>query len=63
MALSPASLKLVGFFIVQKGCMRRSSVQNTENYTDLLNSDVGAQVGRVLILDVNLSAKTQAMRK
>jgi hypothetical protein len=29
--------------------MRQSSVQNTQNYADLLNSDVGEQVGRVMI--------------
>ena len=28
--------------------MRHSSVQTTQNYADLLNSDVGEQVGKVL---------------
>ena len=27
--------------------MRHSSVQTTQNYADLLNSDVGEQVGKV----------------
>ena len=29
--------------------MRHSSVQTTQNYADLLNSDVGEQVGKVMI--------------
>ncbi len=28
--------------------MRHSSVQTTQNYADLLNSDVGEHVGRVI---------------
>ena len=40
MVFNPANLKLVGFFI--------GSVQTTQNYADLLNSDVGEQVGKVL---------------
>jgi hypothetical protein len=49
MILSPASLKLVGLFIGLKQWMRHSSVQTTQNYADLLNSDVGEQVGKVLM--------------
>ena len=49
MVLSPASFKLVGFFIILEQCMRHSSVQTTQNYADLLNSDVGEQVGDVIV--------------
>jgi hypothetical protein len=28
--------------------MRHSSVQTTQNYADLLNSDVGEQVGKII---------------
>jgi hypothetical protein len=41
---------LVGLFLIGlKRWMRHSSVKTTQNYADLLNSDVGEQVGRVMI--------------
>ena len=49
MVLSPASFMLVGFFIGLLLWMRHSSVQTTQNYADLLNLDVGEQVGRAFI--------------
>ena len=39
----------VPIYTVQRW-MRHSSVQTTQNYADLLNSDVGEQVGRVMIV-------------
>ena len=48
MVFNPVNLKLVGFFIVLKRCTSHSSVQTTQNYADLLNSDIGEQVGKVL---------------
>ena len=38
----------VPIYTVQRW-MRHSSVQTTQNYADLLKSDVGEQVGRVMI--------------
>ena len=35
-------------FITSKLRLRNSSVQTTQNYADLLNSDVGEQVGKVI---------------
>ena len=37
-------------FITSKLRLRHSSVQTTQNYADLLNSDVGEQVGMVIII-------------
>ena len=37
----------VPIYTVQRW-MRHSSVQTTQNYADLLNSDVGEQVGKVI---------------
>ena len=49
MILSPTSIMLVGYFYCTKWWIRHNSIQTTQNYADLLNSDVGEQVGRVFI--------------
>ena len=49
MILSPTSIMLVGYFYCTKWWIRHISIQTTQNYADLLNSDVGEQVGRVFI--------------
>ena len=45
MILSPTSIMLVGYFYCTKWWIRHNSIQTTQNYADLLNSDVGEQVG------------------
>ena len=46
MVLSPASFKLVGAFYWLK---TMDASQLSPNHSELLNSDVGEQVGRVMI--------------
>ena len=53
----------MGLFITLKYRMRHSSVQTTQNYADLPNSDVGEQVGRVYIKSYLYTKSTQEYRQ